>query len=202
MTLTLRHGKLSPFVRKVMICAHEKGIAQEIALEPTKVGATVVNDELMALNPIGKIPTLTDDDAAVYDSLVIIDYLDHVFPDRPMIPARHPERLQALRLNATADGLLVAGVLSKQQEALPEQTQWTAFRDANWAKTVACVRSLERQIDPAAAFTIGAAAAGAALGWLDARAPDFDWRADCPRLADWFEAASRRDSFAQTTPAV
>ena len=202
MTLTLRHGKLSPFVRKVMICLHEKDIADTVELEPTKVGAGVVNEELMALNPIGKIPTMTDNDEAIFDSLVIIDYLDHLHPDRPMIPAAHPERLHALRLNAIADRLLVSGVLAKRQASLPQEKQWDSFRDSNWAKAVACAKALDTYHDPAAEFGIGHAAAGAALGWLDVRGTDYDWRADCPRLAVWFAEASARPSFEQTKPVV
>lgn len=185
-----------------MICIHEKGIASEIALEPTKVGAGVVNEELMAINPIGKIPTLTDGNEAVFDSLVIVDYLDHLFPDLPMIPTKYPDRLSALRLNAIADGLLVSGVLAKQQAALSPEKQWDVFRDANWAKTVACVNSLETYLDQQAHFGVGQAAVGAALGWLDARAKEFDWRAGCPTLASWFERASERPSFDQTKPVV
>lgn len=200
MTLTLRHGKLSPFVRKVMICIHEKGIGSEITLEPTKVGAGVINEDLMTVNPIGKIPTLTDGEDSVFDSLVIIDYLDHLYPDQPMIPVAHPERLRALRLNAIGDGLLVSGVLAKQQASLPQEKQWDTFRDANWAKAVACAKSLETYFDPDAPFGIGHAAAGAALGWLDARGPEYDWRADCPRLATWFEKASTYPSFDLTKP--
>lgn len=202
MTLKLRHGRLSPFVRKVMICAYEKGIAEKIELEATKVGAVVVNEDLMAINPIGKIPTLTDGNEVVFDSLVIIDYLDHLFPEKPMIPTTYPNRLSALRLNATADGLLVAGVLAKGQAALPAEQQWTEFRDANWAKVESCVASLDRQLDPEAPFQIGHAATAAALGWMDVRASDYDWRAQCPGLAAWFAKASERPSLELTKPVV
>ena len=203
MTFRLHHGALSPFVRKVMICVHEKDIAEEIEIVPTKVGATVVNEELMALNPIGKIPTLiTEGGEAIYDSLVIIDHLDHVFPDKPMIPTEPPARLQALRQSATADGLIVAGVLAKGQMARPDEQQWAEFRDANWAKAQSCAPALANDLRPNAAFDIGHAATAAALGWLDARAPEIDWRASNAELATWFENASTRPSLELTRPGI
>lgn len=203
MNMRLHHGALSPFVRKVMICVHEKGIADQIEIVPTKVGAGVINDDLMTINPIGKIPTLVGADGqGVYDSLVIIDYLDQIFPERPMIPAAGPDRTAALRVNAIADGLLVAGVLAKGEAARPAERQWPEWKAAQWAKVVACIKALETHIETDKPINIGHAAAAAALGWLDVRAPEENWRESSPRLAGWFAEASGRPSLQSTMPKV
>lgn len=203
MTLKLHHGALSPFVRKVMICAHEKGIVEQFEIVPTKVGAGIVNQDLLAINPVGKIPTLvTDDSEAVYDSLVIIDYLDQVSPERLMIPAAGAARTAALRVNAIADGLLVAGVLAKGEAARPAERQWPEWQNAQWAKVIACIAALDRSLPIDQPIDIGHAATAAALGWLDVRAPDENWRERHPRLAAWFAEASQRPSLDLTKPKV
>lgn len=203
MSLRLHHGALSPFVRKVMICAHEKGMVDQLEIVPTKVGAGIVNQDLMVINPIGKIPTLvTGDGDALFDSLVIIDYLDQISPERLMIPSSGSERTAALRINAIADGLLVAGVLSKGEAARPAERQWPEWLEAQWAKVVACIAALDEALPVDQPINIGHSATAAALGWLDVRAPDEGWRDRHPRLAAWFAEASERPSLDLTKPKV
>lgn len=198
--MRLHYGAVSPFVRKVMICIHEKGLADQIALVPTKVGAGVVNEELMEINPTGKIPTLvTGDGRALFDSLVIIDYLDQIESANTLIPATGSERSEALRIAAIADGLLVAGVLAKNEMTRPEAHQWAEWRTAQWAKVVACIAALDEAVEDDV-FNIGSAAAVAALVWLDMRAPEEDWRGRHPRLAAWFETMSTRPSVQAVLP--
>lgn len=202
--MKLRHGKLSPFVRKVMVAAHEKGLAGEIELVPTAVAQGRINEELLALNPIGKIPTLIiEDGESVYDSLVIVDYLDQLRPAPLLIPAEGAARRHALTMNAAADGLLVAGVLARGEAARPQERQWPELIAAQWAKVVACVAALEKAVtaDPEV-LSVGTVAAACALGWLDVRAPEEQWRARHPALATWFTGFAARPSMQATRPVL
>jgi glutathione S-transferase len=200
--MRLMHGKLSPFVRKVMIAAIEKGLEGQIEIVPTAVGAGKINRELMNLNPTGKIPTLVlEDGSPVYDSLVICDYLDTLAESPRLIPAEGRARLTTLRLNAIADGLLVAGVLAKGEQSRPAERQWPEWLEAQLAKTRQCVVALDKAIPEAGrAIDVGTIAAICALGWLDFRAPEIAWRADHPALAAWFDEQAKRDSVARTRP--
>lgn len=200
--MKLMHGKLSPFVRKVMVAAIEKGLASEIEIVPTAVGAGKINRDLLALNPTGKIPTLvTDDGESLYDSLVIVDHLDEVQPAPRLIPAAGAARRRALTMNAAADGLLVAGVLAKAEMARPAERQWPEWMEAQWAKVQACLGALEAALtDDRTTLTIGEIAAGCALGWLDVRAPEEAWRERHPRLAAWHADFAARPSMVATAP--
>ena len=202
--MKLMHGKLSPYTRKVMVAAAEKGLTSSIEIVPTAVGQGKINAELMALNPTGKIPTLlTDDGESLYDSLVIIDYLDELQPSPLLIPKSGVERRRALRLNAAADGLLLAGGLAKIESGRAPEKQWPEFQTAQWAKVLKCLEVLDHDIkSDETRLTIGEIAAGCALGWLDARAPEEDWRARHPGLAAWFATFGARPSMTSTKPVV
>jgi glutathione S-transferase len=200
--LRLLHGKVSPFVRKVMICIIEKGLEGRVEIVPTVVGQGKINEELLRSNPTGKIPTLiTDAGEAVYDSLVICDHLDSIVAEPRFVPTAAAERTAALTMNAAADGLVVAGVLAMLERGKAPERQWPEFEAAQWAKVRHCLAALEawrsRRGD---ALDIGTAGALCALGWLDARAAQFAWRGDFPALAAWADALGRRDSVVRTVP--
>ena len=201
--MRLMHGKMSPFVRKVMIAAIEKGLEKQIELVPTAVGAGKINPDLFKINPIGKIPALVlDDGSAVYDSLVICDYFDSLAPAPRLVPTETSARLAVLRLNAIADGLLTAGVLYKGELSRPPERQWPEWLEAQGAKTRKCVAALDGEIAKAGQeLNVGTIAAICAIGWVDFRAPEITWRSDYPKLAAWFDEQSKRDSVARTKPA-
>jgi glutathione S-transferase len=198
----LLHGKVSPFVRKVMICIIEKGLEGRVDVVPTVVGQGKINDELLRINPTGKIPTLiTDGGEAIYDSLVICDHLDGIVAEPRFLPQPAPERTAALTMNAAADGLLVAGVLAMLERGKPVERQWPEFEAAQWAKVRQCLAVLDSQrARRSAAFDIGTVGALCALGWLDARAPHVAWRSEHPALAAWNDTLALRDSLARTAP--
>jgi glutathione S-transferase len=200
--MKLMHGKLSPFVRKVMVAASEKNLGSRIEIVPTAVGQGKINRDLLKLNPIGKIPTLvTETGEAIYDSLVIIEYFDQIAPLPRLIPADGTERLRALRLNAIADGLLIAGVLAKSEAARPAERQWPEVIEAQWAKVQACLAALDGALKPAETrLTIAEIAAGCALGWLEFRAPEEAWRVRHPGLAAWYDAFAARPSMTASRP--
>src|SRR5262249_56209238 len=97
----------TPFVRKIMVAAHEINIASRITTERVVVGADKPNPDVMALNPLNKIPTLVLDDGAVlYDSRVIAEYLDTLHDGPKLFPADPAARWRALRRQALGDGLM------------------------------------------------------------------------------------------------
>jgi len=186
----------SPFVRKVMIAAHELGIADRIATERVVVSATAPHDGVMAHNPLSQIPTLVlPDGSSLFDSAVILDWLDTQFGPR-LIPAEQAARFALLRLQALGDGLMENSV-----RRLGE-TNRGALRSAPHAAAhaVKIARTLDH-LEPQAA-RLGADAGGiaiaAGLAHLDFRHADLDWRAGHPALAAWHAAFSQRPSMTLT----
>lgn len=202
LNVKLMHGKLSPFVRKAMIFAIEKGLDGRIEVIPAAVGQAKINEDMLRLNPTGKIPTLvTDTGESVFDSLVICDYFDSLAAEPRAIPQQPTERIRALTMNAVADGLVVAGVLASLERGKAAEKQWPELEAAQWAKVERCLASLDASVQARGQeFDIGTVGALCALGWVDARAPHLGWRARFPRMADWTDTLNQRESLARTAP--
>jgi glutathione S-transferase len=200
-SMKLMHGRASPFVRKVMVAAIEKGIDGRLELVMAAVGSDKINAAYLDINPIGKIPTLVlDDGSAIYDSLVIVEYFDQISPEPRLVPAGGAERLRALKLHALADGLMTAAMLVRAEAGKAAARQWPEFLASQMARVETCLARLELDTADAHALTIGEIAAGCALGWLEFRMPQIAWREPHPRLAAWFDAFSARGSMQRTQP--
>jgi glutathione S-transferase len=200
--MKLHWSPRSPFVRKVMIAAHETGLAEQITLVRTVVAITAPNTFLLADNPLSKIPTLIlDDGTPLYDSLVICEYLDSLHKGRKLFPPLGEKaRWAALRRHALGNGLLDLLILwryERQREA-PAQDYLDAFA----LKGKAALASLEDDASALAAapFGIGHIAVGCALSYTDFRFPDLDWRARHAKLAEWHATFSQRESAQLTMP--
>ncbi|MFL5283588.1 MAG: glutathione S-transferase family protein [Rhodopila sp.] len=201
--MILHWSPRSPYVRKVMIAIAEMGLQGEVRTVRTVTGGTTPHWELMKINPVGKIPTLElPDGTAIYDSPVIIEYLDTLHQGPTLFPAAWPERLVALRRHALGQGmldnalpLLAEGFRPKELQSDPHMTLWRA-------KLIACVDALEHEADAlaASAFTIGHLAIGVALAYLDFRFAELDWREGHPRLAAWQETFNTRSSVRANMP--
>lgn len=201
--MKLLYGKVSPFVRKVTVTLHELGLHDQVERVPSLVSATQPNPEVIQHNPIGKIPTLVlGDGSALYDSTVICEYLARSVGDKRLFPETEA-RWHALRLNALSDGLLVAGVLARNEVARAPELQWQAIYTAQWTKVENCLHRLE-ELAPTLTLepTIGEIASACAIGWLDFRVTDFDWKAGHARLADWYARIIQRPSFQSTMPSA
>jgi glutathione S-transferase len=194
----LYYSPRSPYVRKVMVAAHELGLAERLALieaTPQNVIELVSPD-----NPLGQIPTLVlDDGTALYDSPVVCAYLDTLHEGAPLIPRQGPERWQALRLEALGDAMLdqAIAVFMDQGRAAEQRSEAMLERRRNRLKR--CLAVLEG--DTAAldgALTIGAIAIACALGYLDFRLGRDFWREGHPALAAWFERFAARASMRAT----
>ena len=202
--MTLHWSPRSPYVRKVVITAHELGLAGRIDLVRTVVGGTTPHPALMRENPLGKIPTLVlADGTIIYDSPLVCEYLDTLHSGEKLFPLAWPARLAALRWQALGSGMLDIALLRLGERAKPEALR-SAPHEALWAgKIVSCVDALEQQADELAStpFSIGHICVGVALGYLDFRFDAEQWRQARPRLTTWHAKFTARPSVAANMPA-
>lgn len=200
MALRLHWSPKSPYVRKVLICAHELGLADRLELVRSVAAMSKPNARLMQDNPLSKIPTLVlEDGFALFDSAVICEYLDELGAGT-LFPRAGSDKWQALRWHAFGDGLLDALILwrNERERAAPLPALLEAFE----LKTRAALKQLddEAQALNETTFSIGHIALGCALGYLDYRFDAFGWRAQAPRLAEWYAEIGTRPSFQATEP--
>lgn len=201
--MKLYYGKLSPFVRKVMVLAHEKNLVSKLELVPVTLTPTEPDRNLMRVNPLGKIPTLVLDDGSVLiDSPVVCEYLDGLGDGPKLVPASGPARFHTLSLNALGDGVLHAGTNVRVEGLRPAGPQWEPWIAAQQLKVGNALDALNAGafVPSNAVITLGEIAVGCALGWLDFRMSQFDWRSSRPSLAAWYAAFSVRPSMQATAP--
>lgn len=202
--MKLHFSPASPYVRKVLVLAHEVGLAERIERVECALTPIAPNDAVVADNPLGKVPTLvTDDGVALYDSRVICEYLDSLHDGPRMFPAAPAERWAALSRQALADGILDAAVIARYETALrPESLRWQEWIDGQTQKFRRALDELEEQADLLANEPdIGTIAIGCALGYIDFRYDHERWRASRPQLAAWYGDFSARPSMRATVPA-
>ena len=196
--MKLHWSPRSPFVRKVMVAAHELGVTDQIRTVRTVVAMLKPARELFPENPLGKIPTLVLEDGTVlYDSQVIIEYLDSQAGHR-LIPKEGPARWTELRRHALANGFLDLLILwrNERDKAQPLQTLLDAFA----LKTDAVLPALEAEIDAIAEGPVGLAQITVAIAgaYMDFRFADLHWRDRCPRFAAWQRRFAERPSMKAT----
>lgn len=195
----------SPYARKVRVFAHETGLNDQI--EQVLVASTLTpvqpDQNLVDKNPIGKVPTLIlDDGSSIFDSRVICEYLDTLH-DRPLLfPDDGKARWFALTCQALADGILDAAVLARYEQVVrPEQYQWDEWIRNQKEKFRRALKTLESDVDSLkGSLDIGSISTACALGYLDFRFPEENWREGCSSLAAWFEEFSKRESMTTTRP--
>ena len=190
----------SPFVRKVVVVAHELGIADRILLDRVNVTGKETNAEVMRLNPLNKIPTLVLDDGSIMiDSPVIAEYLDETYGKGELFSRHAANRWQIRRLHALGDGIMNYNISRLGEKGRGEQAS-PEFMAAWLAKTTAVLDTLEQETDSLAPLTIGSIAVAVALAHLDFRFADDAWRNGRPQLAAWYATFARRPSMQQTVP--
>jgi len=198
--MKLHWSPKSPYVRKVMICAHELGLVPRLELVRSVAAMSKPNPAIMADNPLSKIPTLVREDGrALFDSIVICEYLNAMAAGA-LFPPQGEARWQALRWHALGDGLLDLLILWRNEREREHPS--AALVDAFERKTRASLALLDAEaaslVD--APLSIGQVTLGCALGYLDYRFDTLGWRALAPRLADWFATLQVRPSFQATAP--
>ncbi len=196
--MKLFYSGTSPYVRKVMACAIMRGIDGRIEKTPSNPHASPA--DLLAQNPLSKVPALvTDDGLSLFGSQLICEYLDTVGEALPLFPARGAARWRALKLQSIGDGILDAAVPCRGEQAKPQE----AARDAQIARFKA---AMARAVDvlesdpPHKHIDIGSITVACALGYLDFRFGSDPWRPNHPQLAAWYESFAENQCIAQTAP--
>jgi glutathione S-transferase len=201
--MLLHWSPRSPYVRKVLIAAHEAGLADRIETVRTVVAAAEPNTELMKENPQSRLPTLRlADGTAIYDSVVICEYFDSLHDGEKLFPANWPERLIALRRHALGDGMLDTMLMWRGEVLRPAANQSIKHMQAWRLKTNVSVDKLEQEAEAlgSSRFSIGHIGIGVALGYIDFRFPELAWRDGHPRLTAWYETFAARPSVKATEP--
>jgi glutathione S-transferase len=192
----------SPYGRKVRIALAEKRIEYVLVEASPWAPGNAVSD----FNPLGKIPVLVlDDGTALYDSRVIVEYLDTVSPVSRLIPEPSRQRIAVRRWEALADGICEAAsaqVLEQQRPARQQSRDWIERQTGKVTLGVAeLARELgERSWCSGESYSLADIATGCALGYLDLRLPDLGWRVDYPNLLRHADKLAKRPSFAETAP--
>lgn len=192
----------SPFTRKARVVFAEKRIEYEFVVD----GPNEANTRVPIYNPLGKIPVvIIDDDTTVFDSRVIVEYLDNASPVTKLIPEDTRHRIQVRRWEALADGCTDAAVaimMEKRRTAKLQSADWIARQQGK------IDRALKVMSDELGArswcsgefFTLSDIAVGCCLGFLDVRLSELSWRKTYPNLAKLANKLAQRPSFKDTTP--
>ena len=199
--MKLFYSPTSPYVRKVSVIAELTGLAGKIERVVPDFSPIKVAPELMAKNPLGKIPVLVLDDGLVlYDSTVICQYLDDL-AGTGLYPKTGKMRWLVLRAEALADGLLDAAVLMRYEANLrPPDKQWSEWCEGQLRKVSNALVEKESELNSRPGFDAGHSATVVALGYLRLRTPDMGWEGSHPKLAEWFNQMDERPEFKSTRP--
>ena len=189
----------SPYARKVLVFAHEAGLADRIAVEHHETSPTNRNDAVFAENPLGKVPVLIrPGETPIFDSDVICAYLDTLNEGRKLIPGSGEARWHALEVQAVAQGLCDAGIAVRWETVRrPAALRYEPLALGYSEKLLAGYDWLERNLDTDAELHVGHIAIATALSWLEFRElPNFRDRR--PRLSAWIDAFEKRASMRAT----
>jgi glutathione S-transferase len=197
--MKLRYSPTSPYVRKVTVAAIETGLDKKIERILTIPASS---PDLASDNPLGKVPTLIlDNGDRLFDSPVIVEYLDSLHGGAKIVPTSGDARWKALRLQALADGILDAGVLRLMETRRPAGEQSKAWMERQRIVVNRSLDWLEQHADELdEAVTIGNITVAIAGDYLDFRFGNDDWRQGRPKLAAWQKRFAARPSLKATYP--
>lgn len=189
----------SPYARKVLVFAHEIGMAERLDVIHHETSPLLRNEETFALNPLGKVPVLIcDDGSAWFDSGVICEYLDGLHRGRTYIPTDPLLRLRALQDQALATGLADAGIAVRwESERRPPDKRWHPMLQGHLQKIVATSDYLEAHVIDGGEVTVGDIAIATALSWIAFRNV-YDFEASRPKLSAWYRRFCSRPSMIAT----
>jgi len=197
--MKLRYSPTSPYARKVVVVAKETGLDGKIEVIETKLGP---DSDIHQQNPLGKVPTMVlDDGTAIFDSPVICEYIDSIGPAAPLFPPAGPARWTAIRQAALADGIMDASQPRRRELLRPADKQSPDALKKQAGVMARVLDTLEKRVaELDGPVTIGQVTVGCALGYLDLRFADDQWRNGRPKLAAWYEAFAKRPSMVASAP--
>lgn len=194
----------SPFTRKVRIVLTEKRIECAFELVDVMARDTPVN----AHNPLGKVPVLVlDDGTTLYDSRVIVEFLDNVSPISRLIPEENRNRIAVRRWEALSDGVIDAGILVRYEQAREAKLKSKPWIERQTGKMQRGLVEMAAELGDKPwchgnGFTLADVAFGCCLGWLSFRFPHIEWRTEHANLARHYDKLAERPAFADTVPSV
>ncbi|PPR12121.1 MAG: putative GST-like protein YibF [Alphaproteobacteria bacterium MarineAlpha11_Bin1] len=196
--MKLRWSPTSPFVRKVIVFMKEKGI--EDAVEKEKSNPLSREDRAATPSPLGQIPCLiTDDGLSIYDSPVILEFLDVECSGPEMLPRDGKDRWTILIRQALADGMIGSMVVCFVESLKKPERQSPSIMAHNKNIVFKGISELEKDISGFAGnIDVGTISVAVALAFADQTFPDDDWRADCQSLAEWFDEFNQRPSMTES----
>jgi glutathione S-transferase len=195
----------SPYVRKVRIVLAEKKLDYQLVEENVWAADTTIAEA----NPLGKVPCLImEDGGAVFDSRVIVEYVDTLSPVGKLIPANGRERVEVRTWEALADGLCDAAILARLEQTWPGRQpaeRSPAWVERQMAKVQQALAAMSRGLADKSwcagvHYTLADIAVGCALGYVDFRFSQLNWREDYPNLGRLYAKLQARPSFAETVP--
>jgi glutathione S-transferase len=192
----------SPFTRKARVVLAEKRIDYEFVVDSPHEARTRVT----AYNPVGKVPVLVlDDDTAIFDSRVIVEYLDNVSPVAKLLPEDTRPRIQVRRWEALADGCTDATVAIVMEKRRPAEYQYAESIERQHGKIDRVLASMADDLGNRTwccgdFFNLADIAVGCCLGFLELRLPEIAWRTAYPSLARLADKLAQRPSFRDTVP--
>lgn len=201
--MKLLYSPASPFARKARLLIHELDLADSVSCVTTGVLTPVsTTEEVLAANPLGLIPVLyLNENETLYDSAVICEYLDK-FGGGGFFPTEFEERIPALKLQALADGVLDMAVALRYEVTIrPLKMQWYEWQQNQINRIDLALNELEHQQSLFSDnITIGELTVACALGYLDYRFDELNWRESRNGLKAWYHHFSQRSSFQSTVP--
>ncbi|HPT50905.1 MAG TPA: glutathione S-transferase [Accumulibacter sp.] len=192
----------SPYVRKARVVLAEKKIDYDFELHSPWVSGNRVSD----VNPLGKIPVLVlDDNTVLFDSRVIVEYLDNVAPNNKLMPTLNRERTEVKRWEALADGVCDAAALvflEKKRPVAQQGTEWILRQEEKIVRSLAFMSSEldENTWCMGTHFSLADVTVGCALGYLVFRFPEIDWQNNHVNLARLYDKLMKRTAFVETVP--
>jgi len=199
--MKLLGGTISPYTRKVRVVLVEKKIDCEMEIVDVAPADNPVNPH----NPLGKVPTLLlDDGTALYDSRVIVEFLDSVSPISRLIPEPSRDRVAVRRWEALADGVLDAGLLVRYESLRDKKEQSKGWSDKQLARMKRGMEQISKEIGAychADRYSLADIAVACCMGWLDFRKPGgVDWRGEYAPVARHYDKMMERPAIADTVP--
>ena len=193
----------SPYVRKVRVAMAEKKLDYDFVEENVWAPDT----KILASNPLGKVPCLImEDGGAMFDSRVIVEYLDTLTPVGKLIPSQGRERAEVKCWEALADGVCDAAILVRLEKGLRTEAQQSpAWVERQMGKVQGGIKAMSTGLAETAfcagnQYTLADVAVCCTLSWLTFRFPEIDWRGDYPNLAKLYDKVGERASFKDTVP--